>query len=413
MNGVRTRILVIDRSDDLAQQLRQALHGDDRPEVVLLRQTTRTVEEVVAGGPWDVVVAGPSEHTLTGLRRLVTMRAQAPDVGLVCAVNGTAPADPQALVRTHPDELVQLPAGAATLRKAVTTAVSAANRRRTDFVAERPEPALAAVPRLARVVTVGGPTGGSGKTMLAVNLAYLLHQRDGGKVVLVDLDLQFGEVTAALQLQPRHTTYDVLFDEDDRLLPDAALAETLAESLTQTAVGFLVLPAPRDPAQADAVGPEEVRRLLAALRSLADHIVVDTPTGLRETTLAALDHSDHIVCVTQVDVPGLYNLRTYLDTLDRVGCEEDRRIVVLNKEMPDGGLVASDAGDLLGPVSGVVPFTPLVTRALNEGQALCAASPDHEASRAVVRALGSLLPPDAVHTEPRAHRWWEFWRRSA
>src|SRR5689334_10968867 len=51
----------------------------------------------------------------------------------------------------------------------------------------------------APLVCVLGPKGGTGKTMVSTNLAVALAQQ-GERVVLVDLDLQFGDLGLALGL---------------------------------------------------------------------------------------------------------------------------------------------------------------------------------------------------------------------
>lgn len=401
---VRARILVTDRGTTLVDELRTALGGDQRPEIVHLRKTTSLREVHGEQGPWDVIVAGPSEESAAGLRRLVDLRSADQEIGLVLTVNGTLPADLTALVRTHPDDLVTLPASPPSLRGAITTALHGAARRRgldADAAASAtraPEP-----PTLATTITVGGPTGGSGKTMIATNLAYLMAHRPDSSVVLVDLDLQFGEITAALQLRPVATAYDLLYDEQGRALSDAALAESIMEALTPVDGGFSVLAAPQDPVQADAIGSDEVARVLAALRARVDVVICDTPTGLRETTLTTLDHTDHLVCVTQVDIPGLYNLRTYLDTLDRLGVDAHARTVVLNKDLPNTGVTASDAHTVLGTTGTAIPFEPGVTRALNEGKPVCQALPGSAVDRAIRGALATLIPEEAREA-PRSRR---------
>ena len=61
----------------------------------------------------------------------------------------------------------------------------------------------------APLIGVLGPKGGTGKTLIATNLAVALAQRDAN-VVLVDLDLQFGDVGLALGLSPERTIYDLM-----------------------------------------------------------------------------------------------------------------------------------------------------------------------------------------------------------
>src|SRR5207248_10927234 len=84
-----------------------------------------------------------------------------------------------------------------------------------------PLPVAPQVPTQAKVFTVSSATGGSRKTFMATNMALFLARHTGKRVVLVDLDLQFGEVSTALRLRPNYTIYDALHrdgasQDDDR-----------------------------------------------------------------------------------------------------------------------------------------------------------------------------------------------------
>lgn len=402
--AVRRRVLVVDRGPDLTEALRDALR-DAGTEVVHLGRTTALLDTVHDAGPWDAVVAGPSEESRAALERLAELRRQRPDLGLLVAVNGHEPADLDAFVRARPDLLVRVPTASDRLRDAIEEVLAAVAERRGQH-ADRAARAtvVAPPPALARVIAVTGPTGGSGKTTVATSLAYLLAHSGGGRVVLADLDAQFGEVTTALQLHPATTIYDLLYDDSGRAYDHKVVAEHLAEGLTDTAGGFQVLPAPSDPVQADAIDAAAVGRMLPALRAQADTVVLDCSTGLDERTLAALDHTAHVVVVTQIDVPGIANLRTFLSTLDRLEVDPDDRTVVLNKEIADSGVTGRDVVAVLGPVGGVLPFDPAVTRALNSGRPVVAAEPTHPLSAKLIEALRPLLPGPPPSAPPPARR---------
>lgn len=390
-----SRVLVVDRSNKLVEELRQAHHVGERPELVHLARTTEVVKTVTEQGPWDVVVAGPSEASRAGLQRLAALREVAPTVGLLAAVNGTDPSDLRTFVRAQPDELIRLPAGRAKLRTALAKVVDAAATRRQTRTSAAP-----ALPvQGGRVHVVGGPTGGCGKTTVAINLA-ALHAAAGQRVVLVDADWQFGEVTTALQLHPVHTCYDAVFDEHDRRVPEVEIAESLPETLTDTGHGFSLMAAPGDPVAADHLTGEDLGTLLDVLRTHADVVVVDCATGLNAVTLAALDRSDHTVAVCEVDVPSVANLRTFLSTLDALGVDEQHRSVLFNKELPDSGVTADEAADVIGSTSGALSFTPAVVRSLNYGRPFCAAEPDHPTAQALRDALRPLWATDDAHGPP-------------
>src|SRR6476660_942821 len=125
----------------------------------------------------------------------------------------------------------------------------------------------------APLIAILGPKGGTGKTLISTNLAVALAQRDAN-VVLVDLDLQFGDIGLALGLSPERTMYDLMkagppFDH-----------EKLDRHLMRHSSGVKVLIAPTRPDQASAVSVDYLRDIYASLRTMCDAVIVDTPPGL-------------------------------------------------------------------------------------------------------------------------------------
>src|SRR5688500_8910413 len=115
-----------------------------------------------------------------------------------------------------------------------------------------------------QVFTTASATGGCGKTFYATNLAYFLAHHTNKRVCIVDLDLQFGEVSTALRLRPKYTVFDALRrDEGDER---DHLQTHLEEYLTMHETGVWVLPAPKDPAEADGITPPDVTRVIEADR---------------------------------------------------------------------------------------------------------------------------------------------------
>ncbi len=115
-----------------------------------------------------------------------------------------------------------------------------------------------------QVITVFSTKGGAGKSVIASNLAVRLAKRSNRPVVLVDADLQFGDVAVMLKLAPQHTIVDAV-GSLDRL--DAALLAEPPHASTSPS-GLLVLPAPLEPAFADQIGAAEMVRIVEMLRTL-------------------------------------------------------------------------------------------------------------------------------------------------
>jgi MinD-like ATPase involved in chromosome partitioning or flagellar assembly len=278
--------------------------------------------------------------------------------------------------------------------------------------------ARAPIVREATMLTVASATGGCGKTFFATNLAALCA-RSGSKVLLVDLDLQFGEVAAALRVRHPYSVYDGLYDAQGRPLPERELEEHLHELVFPHSLGFDVLTAPRDPALADYVGARDATRVLDAVSPRYDVIVVDTPPSLNEVVLTALDRSDVVVVLATLDVPSLKNLTVFLETLRRLHIDDSRLRLMLNKVEDDIGINVGQAQDAFDKrFVAEIPLARIVSKSINAGTVVVELEPRGAVSRAVGRAAANILPPELVQVaspqdaaEPRKGRLRRMFRR--
>jgi pilus assembly protein CpaE len=219
-----------------------------------------------------------------------------------------------------------------------------------------------AAPQRGKVVTVASPKGGVGKTTVSTNLAVGLALKEPNSVVLVDLDIHFGDVGSALNISPEFTLPDMAHG------PASRDSVALKSYLTQHQTGLFVVPGSDSPAAADAVTPKEIANLLNMLASQFKYVVVDTAPGLSEHTLSVLDLTDILVLVTSLDVPGVRGLRKELDTLRDISIVLDSRAVVLNFMHPSRGLSVADVEASIGrKVDFVVPQSNAVPISTNQG----------------------------------------------
>ena len=166
--------------------------------------------------------------------------------------------------------------------------------------------------RQAKVIVVISPKGGSGKTAVSSNLAVALAQRHPGRVVAVDLDVQFGDLATALSLTPEHTLAQLARTTQID-------ATTVKLFLTPYYNGLYVLAGAHDPVDADAIGHAHVSEVLPLLAQNFDYVIVDTPAGLDERTLAAIECATDLLLVSSLDVTSIRSLRKALDALDHIG----------------------------------------------------------------------------------------------
>lgn len=252
----------------------------------------------------------------------------------------------------------------------------------------------AAAPRSGRLVTVFAAKGGCGKTTMATNIATAMA-RSGQRTCLLDLDLAFGDVAIALQLQPSRTLSDAL--------GLSSLDPTAVRSLvTVHESGLDTILAPVNPGTAESIPVALVGDLLDVLKSMYDVVVVDSPPAFTDHVLAAFDRSDDFVLITTLDVAALKNLKLTLETLTMLGYPVDQQHIVLNRSDAKVGLSVQDVERTLGrPVSLQIPSSRAVPASINRGVPIVTDQPNHAVSTGLRRFAQQILPREA--STPRSH----------
>lgn len=214
----------------------------------------------------------------------------------------------------------------------------------------------------AKVVTLFSTKGGVGKTVIATNTAVGLALQGAGKVILVDLDLQFGDAGVMLHLLPERTIFDIV-PAIDRL--DEEMMEGF---LTSHSSGLKVLLAPTQPDMADEITTTRIAKILGTLKSMADYIVLDTPASFNDSALSALDIANEIYVVATMDVPSVKNVKLALQTMELLDYPDERVKVILNRADSKVGLQPTEVEKSLGKkISCFVPSDRMIPRSVNRG----------------------------------------------
>lgn len=240
--------------------------------------------------------------------------------------------------------------------------------------------------RRSQVISVVGVGGGVGCTSLAINLGCTFAQDQDCSVVIIDLDLALGDADVWLDIIPDYTIQDVA-ENITRL--DYSL---LKRSLTQHDCGAFLLPRPVQVDPVSPMSPDQLQRVIALLKATFTHLVLDLSKAYTPLDLAAMQSSDTVVMVTQLDLPSLRNVVRMTQFLDEQGLGEKLRIVVNRIGLEDSQISLSKALDTIGrEVFWQIPndYSTMV-ESRNNGVPLLVEAPRAKVTKAIEQLAGKL-----------------------
>jgi len=376
-----SRLLLATTNVEFENSVRRAFNGELNGDLrywrdgMLRGDPARAVKELARSGA-DVVALGPGLPADTALELARAFDHECPEVGVVIVAEPSAPML-RAALHAGARDVISPGASDEELRGALQHVLTASGRRR-NAIDLRHEPSLTT----ARVITVLCPKGGAGKTTVASNLAVGLAREAPGRVAIVDLDLQFGDVASALRLMPEHTFSDAA------RTAQSLDATSLKVFLTHHPKELFALCAPDSPVDVDDITAENVETVLSLLVDSFNYVVIDTASGLDEAALIALEHSTDLVLLSSTDVPTVRSTQKEVQALRIIGNPTQRWHFVLNRSDARTGLGRNEVETTVGlPVDVAIPESRALPVSLNQGTPIVDFDPRAPASQ----ALGQLL----------------------
>jgi len=197
--------------------------------------------------------------------------------------------------------------------------------------------------RTGQIITVVGAGGGVGSTSLSVNLAAALGRDPGSSPVIIDLDLTLGDADVWLDIIPDFTIRDV---SENIARLDYGL---LKRSLTRHDCGVYLLPRPVEVESQDLVRPDDLRRILALLKATFSHLIIDVSKSFGPLDLSAMEVSDRILLVAQLDLSCLRNVVRVMQFLEQQdGLDKKVEIIVNRMGLEDTDISLSKALETIG-----------------------------------------------------------------
>jgi len=233
-------------------------------------------------------------------------------------------------------------------------------------------------PRSGRCRVLGffSGKGGTGKTTLAVNEAVALAQR-GSKVMIIDCDLQFGDVSLHLDLNPKETIVELVQEQGN-------MSIDMINGFTQLhSSGVNALCAPKSPEYAEYVTAKHIESIIDILRPYYEYIILDFPPAFNDVSIAGLESCDVIYLIYNMDISSLKNAKTCMNILDSLQHKEKVELII-NKSIP-GIIKIKDFESTLGlKVFGIVSHdTTNATNSLNRGLPLVISLPKATMSKEI------------------------------
>lgn len=390
------RVLVIDDVEETRINIRRILSFDKDIAVIGEgRDGLEAVQKVKSLEP-DIVLMDVNMPKLNGIAATEKILLDNPSVAVIfLSVQGEAEYLRKAMMAGARDYLVK-PFSGDELLETIKRVYQMESKR------IKPEKKQQVRNTKPQVITIFGTKGGVGKTTIAVNTAVQLAQTKK-KVVMVDLDLQFGDISVFLNLAPKRTIAELAQEGGE---PDIDLIESY---MIPHLSGIKILPAPGRPEYAELITAGQIENIIAVLKDHYDYVVIDTPPIFNDTNLTALDLSSQIFLVLSLDLATIKNVKLSLElmqTLHHIG----KTKLILNRDSEDMGIKIANAEETLEfLIAAQLPSDGKVCiSALNKGIPFVLSEPNAKISQAIGKVSDLIIHDKGYQSELREKRMGSF-----
>jgi pilus assembly protein CpaE len=366
--GDKIRVLVVDDNAETRENIRKLLQFESDVEVVGAARSGLEGIELASETQPDVVLMDINMPDMDGIQATEAIRKKIPftQIVILSVQNDTKYMQRAMMVGARSflakppmvDELISTIHQVGKMAAEEKARIALVKQLQTGGGAK-----AGSVLTHGKVITVYGPKGGVGTTTIATNLAVALQGPDT-RVVIVDGNLQYGDVAVFHNEQPRNTILD-LTPRSNELDPDI-IKEVLIVSQKS---GVHILAAPPRPEMAEHVNPEQFTQVIEYLKTIYHYIVIDTETHLSEIVISALDISDVIIMVTTQEIPAIKNSKAFLTLIDQFQIGRSRVICIMNKLDKRISLSPERVGESLKQdIMAVIPLEEkIVVNSVNSG----------------------------------------------
>jgi pilus assembly protein CpaE len=360
MSMAEHNLLVVDQDDDFVSAAKELFEGR-LPVARSIEEASSTIES----GELRMLLLGPSYSNDESMEAIRSLHNQDPGLILMMVAEEVTADLLRSAMRAGVSDVVLSPLDEPKIEAAIEQFTHDVLKRKIGVRQAEPEQG-----EKGQIITITSAKGGSGKTVMATNVAMLLSRIPDKKVVLVDADLQFGDVCLLLQIEPRFTMVNAAHELHHL---DAEILDSL---LTEHPTGLKVLAAPLEPAFADDITTAGLMQMLDILQESYDYVVVDTASMLDELILSLIEKANHVLMVVDMDLPSLKNAKLALETLRLLKFSTSNVSLVMNRNNAKNKLNNKEIeGALKMAISAAVPSDASVPNSVNEGRPVVETDP--------------------------------------
>lgn len=266
-----------------------------------------------------------------------------------------------------------------------------------------PEPLQKSIPR--RIISVYSPKGGVGKSTISKELAmaFSMNSLHGSrlKVLIMDADWEFGDVSTLFNVTPRPNVSDWIRDmlADKRQTGHLHLytsREIESRYIVPYSNNLHILAGPGDPAEAELITDEMVLAIMESLRRTDyDIVIIDSANSNRARTLTPLMKSDAVVLIETLDTSTVAETTAVLNTLRSKQFDFNKLYMALN-QVPDNDnqidLSVSEISRLLQlDIAAVIPRYEMMRMINNAGEA-AVQKKSTPYSKAIIQLANRMVP---------------------
>ena len=360
MSMAEHNLLVVDQDDDFVSAAKELFEGR-LPVARSIEEASSTVES----GELRMLLLGPSFSNDESMESIRNLHNQDPSLILMLVAESVTADLLRSAMRAGVSDVLETPLDEPMIEAAIEQFSHDVLKRKSTVKETEPTERES-----GQIITVTSAKGGSGKTVMATNVALLLNRLPDKKVVLVDADLQFGDVCLLLQVEPRFTMVNAAH-ELHHLDP-----EMLDSLLTEHPTGLRVLAAPLEPAFADDITTAGLMQMLDVLQETYDFVVVDTASMLDELILSLIEKADDVLMIVDMDLPSLKNAKLALETLRLLKFSTSNVKLVMNRSNAKNKLNNKEIEAALKmEIAASVPSDASVPNSVNEGRPVVETDP--------------------------------------